>query len=50
MVALDPGQREMEETEGVSRLAAGSVLPFHSGSTRTLPGGGGVGKGVSRDR
>jgi uncharacterized protein YbaR (Trm112 family) len=34
VVALDPGQREVEETEGVSRLAAGSVLPFHPGSFR----------------
>jgi len=34
VVALDPGQREAEETVGVSRLAVGSVLPFHSGSFR----------------
>lgn len=34
VVALDPGQREVEETEGVSRMAAGSTLPFHSGSFR----------------
>ena len=34
MVALDPGQREAEETAGVSRLAAGSVLPFSPGSFR----------------